>query len=334
MKKRIKAAILGFGGIGHCHASQYAGLEHVELVALCDINPEQLNKAAETINLGDSGAIDLNSVRKYLSYEEMVKAEPDLDMIDICLPTDLHCEYSCRAMKDGFHVICEKPMALNSKDCRKMIRVSEQTGKKLMIAQVLRFDKGFEVIRQAYHSGEYGKLMRLSMTRVGAYPNRMWFRDVKRSGGAMMDLHLHDLDFAVSLLGCPDSLISFGVLGASGGVDDSISNYIYDNGPIVTSECSWLRKQFQFSAAAVFENGTLEYGGGALTLHQTDKPTVTIELKDNRPYGAEVDYLAECVLKDVPPVRALPESTMLTIRLIEAELRSVAGGGKKIRLKK
>ena len=149
-----------------------------------------------------------------------------------------------------------------------------------------------------------------------------------------MDLHLHDLDFAVSLLGCPDALISFGVLGTSGGVDDSISNYIYDNGPVVTSECSWLRKQFQFSAAAVFENGTLEYGGGALTLHQTDKPTVTIELKDNRPYGAEVDYLAECVLKDVPPERAMPESTMLTIKLIEAELRSVAGGGKKIRLKK
>ena len=133
----MKIALIGLGGRGstYAHFVQYYGSE---LVAVCDVNPDQLKKPAETINLGNTGAIDLNSVRKYLSYEEMVKAEPDLDMIDICLPTDLHCEYSCRAMKDGFHVICEKPMALNSKDCRKMIRVSEQTGKKLMIAQVLR----------------------------------------------------------------------------------------------------------------------------------------------------------------------------------------------------
>ena len=53
-----------------------------------------------------------------------------------------------------------------------------------------------------------------------------------------------------------NSLISFGVQGTSGGVDDSVSNYIYENGPVVTSECSWLRKQFHYSAAAVFENGT------------------------------------------------------------------------------
>ena len=334
MKKRVKAAILGFGGIGHCHASQYAGLKNVELVALCDINPEQLNKASETINLGDSGAIDLNAVRKYLSYEEMVKAEPDLEMIDICLPTDLHCEYSCRAMKDGFHVICEKPMALNSKDCRKMIRVSEKTGKKLMIAQVLRFCKGFEAIREAYNTRKYGKLLRLSMTRVGGLPNRLWFRDVKRSGGAMMDLHLHDLDFAISLLGTPDALISFGVKAASGGIDDSVSNYIYENGPVVTSEGSWCRKKFHAVAAAVFENATLEFEDGTLTLYRVDQPVETIELGEDKPYGAEVDYLAECILKDVPPLRAMPESTMQTVRLIEAEIRSAEAGGKRIRLKK
>lgn len=334
MKRKIKAAVLGFGGIGHCHASQYAGLKNVELVALCDINPEQLNKAAETINLGDSGAIDLNSVRKYLSYEEMVKAEPDLDMIDICLPTDLHCEYSCKAMKDGFHVICEKPMALNSRDCRKMIRVSEKTGRKLMIAQVLRFDKGFEAIREAYHTEKYGKLLRLSMTRVGALPNRMWFRDVKRSGGAMMDLHLHDLDFAISLLGVPDALISFGVKVSSGGIDDSVSNYIYENGPIVTSEGSWCRAKFHYAAAAIFEKATLTYEDGALTLHEVDKPLQNIELKNNKPYGAEVDYFAGCVRKDVMPERAMPESTMLTVKLIEAEIRSAEAGGKRIRLKK
>jgi predicted dehydrogenase len=319
---KVRFGVISASGMAQSHMNAIKWNKTTELVAICDIDEERLNQVAEEYG-----------VDKYVDYKELLKRD-DIDAVVICTPDQLHREMTVEALKAGKHVLCEKPMALNSKDCRKMIRTSEKTGKKLMIAQVLRFDKGFEVIRKAYQSGEYGKLLRLSMTRVGAYPSRMWFRDVKRSGGAMMDLHLHDLDFAVSLLGSPDALISFGVLGSSGGVDDSVSNYIYENGPIVTSECSWLRKQFHFRTSAVFENGTLEYCDRSLTLHQTDKPTVTIELKDNFPYGAEVDYLAECVVKDVPPVRALPESTMLTVKLIEAELRSVAAGGKRIRLKK
>lgn len=334
MKGKLKSAILGFGGIGHAHAAQYEGLRNVELVALCDIDPVKLETEAETINLGDSGRTDLAKLRKYRSYEELVRNEPDIDMIDICLPSDLHCEYSCRAMRDGYHVLCEKPMALDPADCRKMIRASEAAGKRLMIAQVLRFDLGFETIRKAILSGKYGKLLHLSMRRVGALPNRLWFRDVKRSGGALMDLHLHDIDFIQSVLGKPEFLQCFGAQVTGEAFDEAMATYVYPDGCFATAEVSWCRSAFSFHAAAVFEKGTLEYENGKQVFFcKPDTPPKAIELGRNLPYGAEIDYFAGCVRRNSAPERALPESTLRSVELIEAEKRSLRAGGKRIRLK-
>jgi len=154
VKKMLKAAILGFGGMGHCHGAQYATQKDVKLVAVCDIDSSKFHMDNVELNFGNSGKADVNTLKCYLSYEELIKNEPDLDYIDICLPSDLHCEYACRAMKDGFNVLCEKPMALNTKDCEKMIKTSYDTGKFLMIAQCLRFDEGFNEITKAVKSGK------------------------------------------------------------------------------------------------------------------------------------------------------------------------------------
>ena len=324
MQKKLKAAILGFGGMGHCHGAQYANLANVELVALCDINPEQLKKIGETINLGDTGNMDLGGLRTYLSFEELLKGEPDLDMLDICLPSDLHCEYACKAMKAGLHVLCEKPMALTVRDCEKMIRTSGKTGKKLMVAQVVRFDERFQQIRKAYESGKYGKLLRLVMHRVGSLPAKPWFRDVARSGGALMDLHLHDLDFLLSLLGKPESLVAFGSGFYSGGIDDCLVNYIYPDGVTASSESGWTRSAFCASASAIFEKGTIEVLPDKVVLYQVDKPVKELKCKDVSPYGLEIDYFASCIRKNVEPERCSIQSTRDTIAILHQELRSIA----------
>ncbi len=331
--RKIKAAILGFGGMGHCHASQYAEQPDVELVALCDIDPKKLELDNITINIGNSGKTDVNSLHKYLCYEELIKNEPDLAYIDICLPTDLHCEYAIRAMKDGFNVICEKPMALNSKDADRMIQVSKETGKSLMIAQCLRFDESFNAIKKAYDSGKYGKLLRLDMRRLGGCPGG-WFRDVARSGGALMDLHLHDIDFVIFMLGMPESVVCHGVKVMSGGFDDSISYYNYpDGGPLVSSEGSWARHKFSVNVAAVFEKATLEIGPDGLTVYQLDKPVKTIPAKGKNMYFNEIAYFAKCVKAGKKPVISNPESTRDTIRMIELEIKSAEAHGKTVKVK-
>lgn len=327
--RKLKAAILGFGCMGHTHAAQYAAQNDVELVAVCDIDPAQLEKDDIELNLGNNGSTDTKSLRKYLSYEKLLKGEPDLDYIDICLPSDLHARYAIRAMRDGYHVLCEKPMALNCRDANRMIKVAEETGKFLMIAQCLRFAEDYAVIKQAVESGEYGKLLRLDMRRLSGFPRSGWFRDVKRSGGALLDLHLHDADFMLYLLGKPAALQSFGVTIASGGIDESITHYFYPNGPFVSAEGSWARGQFEYSLAAVFEQGTLMLKGGKVLLYQPDKPMQELPLPGKgSPYFHEIAYFAECVLKKRRPEIATPESTRDSIALIFQEEKSVATGRK------
>lgn len=324
MSAKLKAAILGFGGMGHCHASQYAAQKDVELVAVCDIDPAQLEKDNIDINLGNSGKTNTSKLRKYLSFKDMAKKETELDIIDICLPSDLHAEYSIKAMKAGFNVLCEKPMALNVRDCDRMIRVSNETGKFLMVAQCLRFAEDFMYIKSAYESGKYGKLLRLDMHRNGGFPGG-WFRDVKRSGGALFDLHIHDLDFIQHMLGKPKSLISYGVVVESGGIDDSVTTYFYgDSVPLVTSAGSWTRSTFSASVAAVFEKGTLEIAGGKLVYYQMDKPVKEIKLPGKgNPYFNEIAYFADCVKRKRHPETATPESTRDTVAIIFKEQQSV-----------
>lgn len=331
--KKLKTAILGFGGMGHCHASQYAQQKDVALVAVCDIDPSKFKMDNVEINFGNSGKTDVNALKSYLSYEELIQGEPDLDYIDICLPSDLHCEYSIRAMKDGFHVLCEKPMALNTQDCEKMIRASEKTGKLLMIAQCLRFENSFGMIRKAFESGKYGKLLRFSLKRLGSFPGG-WFRDVKRSGGALMDLHIHDVDFILHLLGKPAALCARGVVVKSGGIDDMGADFFYPDGPVVTAESSWARGSWCCSMTAVFENGTIEVGGNGVTLYQMDKKLKTLKVSGKTNcYFNEIAYFASCVKKGVRPETASIESTRDTISVLEQEIKSAQAGGKKIILK-
>ena len=332
--KKLKAAILGFGGMGHVHAAQYAGQKDVELVACCDIDPKQFERKDVELNFGNSGKSDTKMLRKYLCYEDLVKGEKGkVDYIDIALPSDLHCEYSIRAMKDGFHVICEKPMALTSKDCRKMTEVSRKTGKFLMIAQCIRFDDVFLALKKAYDSGKYGKLLRLSTHRMGSQPSG-WFADVKRSGGALLDLHLHDIDFIQFMIGVPDELISFGVPFASGGIDDSVSNYIYKNGPVVTSEGSWARGKWSCGMSAIFEKATLELENGKITVYVPGKKNTELKFRKSghNCYFNEIAYFASCVKTGKAPTVATPESTGESIRIIEVEQKSAFAGGKRIKL--
>ena len=331
-KKILKAAILGYGGMGHCHASQYDTQKDVKLVALCDIDKSKFAAADVELNFGNSGKADINGKKCYLCYEDLVKNEPDLDFIDICLPSDLHCEYACRAMKDGFNVLCEKPMALNTKDCEKMIRISRETGKFLMIAQCLRFDEGFNEITKAYRSGKYGKLLRFSLKRMGGFPGG-WFRDVKRSGGALMDLHIHDCDFILHLLGRPAAIRSRGVVVKSGGIDDMHAEFIYLDGPVVLAESSWARPSWSCGMAAVFENATIEVQNG-VKVYQMDKPVKEIKLpgKGNC-YFSEIAYFAKCVKTGKRPETASIESTRDTIAVLELEVKSAFAGGKEIKLK-
>ena len=333
--RKLKAAILGFGGIGHFHAANYVGQEDCELVAVADNAPEQLASSKMTINLGESGETDLSQLRKYPSYEALVRNE-ELDFIDICIPTDLHAKYAVKALKAGLNVLSEKPMARTLAQADAMIRAAEAGGKLLMIGQCLRFWPCYEALKAACDSGKYGKLLRLSMRRLSGLPHgyRNWFRDGKRSGGSLLDMHIHDTDFVQHLFGTPDAVVTFGCPHGSGAIDEALTHYLYEGGPLVSAETSWSLNQFQMSYEAVFEEATLSVGNdpARLFIDRLDQERETVELANQNGHAREIAYFAKC-LKNGRPVRVCdPESTRETIRIALAEERSARNGGRKIRL--
>ncbi|OQA81230.1 MAG: Glucose--fructose oxidoreductase precursor [Lentisphaerae bacterium ADurb.Bin242] len=334
MTEKIKVALIGFGGMGHFHASCYKNQKNAELVALCDIDKSQFEKLEAEINVGSSGKADLSKVGKYLSYEELIQ-KADFDMLDICLPCHLHAEYAIRALKDGYHVLCEKPMARTPALADRMIRAARENNRLLMIAQCLRFGPAFNFLKDAYNTKKYGSLLRLDMRRNGSLPTQKWYRDPARSGGALLDLHLHDTDFINYMLGVPDAVITFGVVRDTGGIDDLITNYIYKNGPRVSSEGSWCRTSWYCSIVAVFRKATVELLGNTVKVARPDQPVEEIKLeKDTDYYYNEIAYFADCIRKNKLPEQCLPESTRDSIRIAAAEERSARAGGRKVFLKK
>lgn len=335
MAKKIRAALIGFGGMGHFHASSYAKQKNVELVAICDIDKKKLEQEKEEINLGESGKTDLSKIAKFTSYEAL-KENAQFDMLDICLPCYLHAEYAVKAMTDGYHVLCEKPMARTLAQADRMIRISRETDRKLMIAQCLRFAPNLDKLKEFVDTGKYGRLLRLDMRRNGALPAQKWYHDHKKSGGALLDLHLHDTDYINYVFGMPQAVQTYGVTRETGGIDDLMTAYIFKkNGPVVNSEGSWCKGSWCCSIIAVFQKATVEAKGFAeLNVYypgQKEPEVIKFE-KNSNPYFNEIGYFAECILKNREPEQCLPVSTRDSIRIAAAEERS-ARSRRKISLK-
>lgn len=140
----LKIGVVGVGGISGAHIPVWNAMEEAELVAICDIRPEQMEKYPD--------------VHHYTEFEKML-ANEELDILDICLPTYLHVEYAVKAMEKGIHVLCEKPVSLNAEDAQKVYQTAEKNNVKFMVAQVLRFWPEYELVKELYETKKYGKLL-------------------------------------------------------------------------------------------------------------------------------------------------------------------------------
>ena len=144
----LKVALVGVGGISGAHIPAWESMDDAELVAICDIRPERMEKYPDK--------------RRYTDFDEMLENE-NVDILDICLPTFLHADFAVKAMEKGINVICEKPISLNREDVHRVYSTAKKNNVCFMVAQVLRFWPEYEVVKNIYDSGKYGKLLSASM---------------------------------------------------------------------------------------------------------------------------------------------------------------------------
>jgi len=334
----VNVGIIGMGFMGMTHFRAWQNIPNAKIKVICEARPLPANGDLSGIagNLGTGAGlkIDLNTTRIVTTTEELF-ADPDIQLVDICLPTKAHSSVAIAAMRAGKHVICEKPMARTKAQTEEMLAVSKETGKFLMPAQCIRFWPEYCFLKRVIDDNRYGKVVAARFRRVSEAPG--WgvssFLKGNESGGALYDLHVHDLDYVLYCFGMPKAVFAKGCTYASGATDHVMANYIYANDAVITVEGSWaMVKGFGFAAGFTvnFEKATLDFdstrGADALKLYEISQPVLVIKPEGDDGYTGELRHIATAVESGKAPTTVTAQDGVNSLRVCEAEEQSVKTG--------
>ena len=345
----LNYAIIGFGGLGKTHFGNYTDLcvsaGGVKLVAICDVDEKQFTTKTDT-NLGaDTTDLNLTGYNLYTDAKEMFEKE-QLDFVITAVPTYLHEKIAVMAMERGIHVLSEKPMAINLEQAENMIKVAKENNVLLMIGQCVRYFKAYSALKEMIDSKRFGKVIKADFSRVSGTPIwgwENWYMDEEKSGGAALDLHIHDVDFINYAFGMPDSVSSVATHYKT--KFDSIESVYYYGDTIVTAKGEWgfpaTSYPFEAKFTVRFETATVEYKNDKLMLYEENgpcengKPARELVLRNTNGYlDEEIDFVF-CVkgIKGQKESAVNPaSSSILSLKLALAEKES-ALTGKRVFLK-
>lgn len=340
----LKVGLVGIGFMGRGHLDNYIRLEKegfpVKLVAICDIDKDKFKGKflPGNLNVGNN-KYDFSKYHLYTDIDEMLDKE-DLDYVDTVVPTYIHAPFVIKALNKGLNVLCEKPMSLSSDKCREMIDASKKNNKKLMIAQCLRFEPCYEYLKECVASEKYGAVVEGFFFRGGSTPKwsyQNWYLDKNKSGGCLLDQHIHDVDMINWLFGKPEAVSTMAKNIVPGSGYDMVStHYSYPDGKVINSQDDWtLNGDFGFESSfrVNFEKAIVICEKGVLKVYPHDGKSFVPEIDKNSGYYKEIKYFSDAIINDKPIEISAPESTMDTIKIAEAERESADNKGMFIKIK-
>jgi predicted dehydrogenase len=332
----MRIGLVGFGFMGGMHAQIYERLAGAHVAAIADASPE---KAAENLK-----KLGFPNIPVYRSLAELL-SEEEVDIIDICLPTDRHRDACLEAIRAGKAVFCEKPLALSGEEADEIARAAEEANVPFQVGQVIRFWPEYQALKEILGAGRAGKLLSLSMQRLSPrplYASERWLLDAERSKGAMLDLHIHDTDFLLHLLGEPDAVTTWGTKEAKAGWTHVFTRYHYPD-LAVFAEGGWNYPStwgFKMAFQAVFENGVLDFDSTrmpTLLLTLGDEPPKTVDVETAQAgssrsgtgnisalggYFNELKYFVDCLERGEQPQVATAWQAARSVHAVMAELES------------
>ena len=330
----VRIGIIGIGMMGRTHYKAHSKLANAQVMAICDIDPKRaagdLTGTGGNVLEGGLTQLPMNRIAGMLDYRELIK-RADVDVVDICTPTPLHSEMVVAALDAGKHVISEKPLARTVAEGERMVEAAKRAKGFYMPAMCIRFWPQWAWLKEAVADGRYGKVRSASFRRLTT-PLKTWFADGKKSGGAILDLHVHDVDFVHYVFGKPKGVMSRGYRGFSGKIDHLASQYLYDDVPLVTAEGGWCLSEpfgFKMQYTVNFERATAEYEfpgrEESLVVYHDGKKEVISCVKEFG-YDAELRYFVECVEKKRRPTVVTATDGVMALKIVEAEKKSIERG--------
>ncbi len=322
-----RVGIIGAGLIGGWHASRWQDLP-VEFVGFYDHTPANAERAATEFG-----------VRAFGSLEALLA---EVDIIDVCTPTPAHKEGVLAAASAGKAVVCEKPIARHLHDAEEMISACERAGVPLFVAHVVRFFPQYARAKALQDAGELGRPGVLRSVRAGSFPRPnpdTWYNSFAQGGGVVMDLAIHDLDFAHWLFGEPERVFAHGLTFAGESMKDhALITLRFKNGAIGHIEGSWASPPGQFrTALEVAGEGTLlEWDSsdpspftvlvdaaktGDEKIPGADNPLA----KTDDPYYLELKHFLAC-LDTGEPLLVSPQDGLMALKLSLAVIESIKTG--------
>jgi predicted dehydrogenase len=327
-----RVGIIGLGMMGRTHFEAYESLGNVKVVAIADENPARaagdLTGTGGNVLQGGLTKLPMDRIKGYTDYKQLIAS--DIDVIDICVPTPAHAELAIAAIKSGKHVVCEKPLGRTLADAQRIAEAAASCKGAFMPAMCMRFWPAWAWLKKAVEQKTYGKVLGAQFQRCASLPGG-WFGNGKMSGGAILDLHIHDTDFVNFLFGKPQAVYSRGYTKATGEIDHVSTHYIYKDVPLVIAEGGWVMSDgygFRMRYTVNFEKATADFDIGRpdqLILHQAGKST-PIDCGSNTGYVEELKYFIDCITKGQKPKTVTAQDGVSSIAIVTAEIKSIATG--------
>jgi len=326
----MRVGIVGAGSMGYAHAPAWKAAAPLgaELVGLVARHPDTANALAKQYGL-----------RVYDRYEDLLR---DVDIVDICTPTNLHCEMTLKAAEAGKHVICEKPIALTLEDGRRMIHACDKAGVRLFIGLVVRFIAHYAAAQQAVAAGQIGKPGVIRLTRAGYQPRKSldnWFTDESRSGGMILDLMIHDYDYARWLAGNVRRVFAKSVRAVQRDApgDYALVTLRFDSGAIAHIEGGWAYPPpfFRTSFDIAGTEGLIAWssdGSEPVNMHLMNPPqqsaaevAVPVAMDETGPFALEIRHFYQS-LTSSQPFSVTAEDALAALQIALAVRESLRTG--------
>lgn len=354
MEKILRVAVIGCGGIANGkHFPSLKKIESVELVAFCDLEIDRAKKAV--LEYGGEGA------KVYEDYRELLK-DAFIDVVHVCTPNISHAEISIAALEAGKHVMCEKPMAINYSEAKRMVDTAARTGKKLTIGYNNRFRPDSQHLKKLCERGDFGEVYfaKAHAIRRRAVPTWGVFLDEeKQGGGPLIDIGTHALDLTLWMM---DNYRPKSVSGAvyhklgqrkdaanawgpwdpeKFKVEDSAFGFItMENGATIILESSWALNTLDIDEAKCSLSGTeggadmkdgLRINGeafGKLYTTNVELGAGGVAFYDGKVQSdsdLEARQWIDCILNDTEPT-VKPEEALVVTQILEAIYESAEKG--------
>ena len=307
----MRIGLIGYGFMGGAHAAAIEAMPDVTLVAVASrTRPSESGPVRGNLDL-KAGPLP-ESIRWTPDWQQIVD-DPEIDAIDICLPTHLHKQVIEHAFAKGKHVLCEKPMALTKSDCTDLLTRAKASGTTFMVAQVLRWMSPYRYASEFVKTAGRDTISACTLQRSTGFPQwSEWLGKHEVSGGAILDLLSHDLDQALQWFGEPQAVSAVGI----GEIDTMRGRLRYSSGFEVIVEGGWMQPEVPFSCSYMIETNQAKLAFSAGKLHLTrNGETNEVESPEQDGYLEEITYFVECCRTAQPPIMCLPEDSAKAVTL-------------------